>query len=460
MQENNTFMKTRPVFSLLVSMSVPMMLSMLIQSLYNIVDSIYVSQLGTDALTAVSLAYPLQNAILSVAVGIGVGISSAISIHLGAENQEKADRAATIGIGLTVFHCVLFIIGGLVITRPFLSLFTDNPAVLDDSCAYTYIVLCLSFGSLLQIAFEKIFQSIGQMKITMCLLIAGCVINIILDPILIFGLLGFPSLGVAGAAIATVIGQISAFLLYIVVYLRKPCAIQIRRKYLRFDRSIIRQIYSVGVPSSIMMLLPSVLISILNSILAAFSEVYVAVLGVYFKLQTFIYMPANGIVQGMRPVIGYNYGAGETRRVRSAIRYSLACAAVLMLLGTLLSLLIPEQIFALFDADSELMKAGVTALRIISLGFLVSSVGVIYSGTFEAIGNGRNSLIISLLRQFVITIPLSFLLSKVWGPSGVWLSFPAGELCASITGILLLNHYENGILSPFLRSAKKERQRT
>lgn len=460
MQENNTFMKTRPVFSLLVSMSVPMMLSMLIQSLYNIVDSIYVSQLGTDALTAVSLAYPLQNAILSVAVGIGVGISSAISIHLGAENQEKADRAATIGIGLTVFHCVLFIIGGLVITRPFLSLFTDNPAVLDDSCAYTYIVLCLSFGSLLQIAFEKIFQSIGQMKITMCLLIAGCVINIILDPILIFGLLGFPSLGVAGAAIATVIGQISAFLLYIVVYLRKPCAIQIRRKYLCFDRSIIRQIYSVGIPSSIMMLLPSVLISILNSILAAFSEVYVAVLGVYFKLQTFIYMPANGIVQGMRPVIGYNYGAGETRRVRSAIRYSLACAAVLMLLGTLLSLLIPEQIFALFDADSELMKAGVTALRIISLGFLVSSVGVIYSGTFEAIGNGRNSLIISLLRQFVITIPLSFLLSKVWGPSGVWLSFPAGELCASITGILLLNHYENGILSPFLRSAKKERQRT
>lgn len=460
MQENNTFMKTRPVFSLLVSMSVPMMLSMLIQSLYNIVDSIYVSQLGTDALTAVSLAYPLQNAILSVAVGIGVGISSAISIHLGAENQEKADRAATIGIGLTVFHCVLFIIGGLVITRPFLSLFTDNPAVLDDSCAYTYIVLCLSFGSLLQIAFEKIFQSIGQMKITMCLLIAGCVINIILDPILIFGLLGFPALGVAGAAIATVIGQISAFLLYIVVYLRKPCAIQIRRKYLRFDRSIIRQIYSVGIPSSIMMLLPSVLISILNSILAAFSEVYVAVLGVYFKLQTFIYMPANGIVQGMRPVIGYNYGAGETRRVRSAIRYSLACAAVLMLLGTLLSLLIPEQIFALFDADSELMKAGVTALRIISLGFLVSSVGVIYSGTFEAIGNGRNSLIISLLRQFVITIPLSFLLSKVWGPSGVWLSFPAGELCASITGILLLDHYENGILSPFLRSAKKERQRT
>lgn len=222
------FMKTKPIFSLLVSMSVPMMLSMLIQSLYNIVDSIYVSWLGTDALTAVSLAYPLQNAIVSVAVGIGVGISSAISIHLGAGNQEKADRAATIGIGLTVFHCILFILAGLVVTRPFLSLFTDKSAVLEDACAYTYIVLCFSFGSLLQIAFEKIFQGIGQMKITMILLIVGCVVNIILDPILIFGLLGFPELGVAGAAIATVIGQISAFLLYIVVYLRKSYAIHIR----------------------------------------------------------------------------------------------------------------------------------------------------------------------------------------------------------------------------------------
>ena len=206
-------MQTKPVFSLLLSMSVPMMLSMLIQSLYNIVDSIYVSRLGTDALTAVSLAYPLQNAILSAAVGIGVGISSAISIHLGAGNREKADRAATLGIALTLIHCIFFIIAGLTISEPFLKLFTDNPKILNDASIYTEIVLCLSFGSLFQIAFEKIFQGIGEMKITMYLLIAGCVVNIILDPILIFGLLGFPALGVAGAAIATVIGQISALLL-------------------------------------------------------------------------------------------------------------------------------------------------------------------------------------------------------------------------------------------------------
>lgn len=442
-------MKRKPVFSLLISMSVPMMLSMLIQSLYNIVDSIYVSRLGTDALTAVSLAYPLQNAIVSVAVGIGVGISTAISIHLGAGDQEKADRSATLGIALTVFHCILFVLAGIFITRPFLSLFTDDPAILEDACDYTYIVLCLSFGALLQIAFEKIFQSIGQMKVTMYLLIVGCVINIVLDPILIFGLLGFPALGVSGAAIATVIGQICAFLLYIAVYMRKSYAVHIRLKHLKFDRSIIRQIYGVGIPSSIMMLLPSVLISILNSILTALSDVYVAVLGVYFKLQTFIYMPANGIVQGMRPIIGYNYGAGENERVRSTIRYSLGCAAMLMLAGTLLSLLIPEQIFTLFDADAELMSAGVTALRIICIGFLVSSIGVIYSGTFEALGNGRNSLIISLLRQFAVTVPLAFLLSRVWGAAGVWAAFPAGEVIAAAAAYVLLKTYKKGAFSPF-----------
>ena len=442
-------MRTKPVFPLLVSMSVPMMLSMLIQSLYNIVDSIYVARLGTDALTAVSLAYPLQNAIVSVGVGIGVGISSAISIYLGSGDQEKADRAATLGVILTFFHCILFVLAGIVITRPFLNLFTNDPDILKDACDYTYIVLCLSFGALLQLAFEKIFQGIGKMKITMYLLIVGCVINIILDPVLIFGLLGFPALGVAGAAIATVIGQISAFLLYILVYVRKSYAVCIRLKYARPDWKIIGQIYSVGIPSSIMMLLPSVLISILNSILAAFSEVYVAVLGVYFKLQTFIYMPTNGIVQGMRPIIGYNYGAGEEKRVRTTIRYSLVCAAALMLTGTLLSLLIPGPIFSLFDADEALMSAGITALRIICLGFLVSTIGVIYSGTFEALGNGRNSLIISLLRQFVITIPLSFILSRFFGAVGVWASFPVGELCASIVAFFLLQHYEGGKMSPF-----------
>ena len=328
----NQFMRTRPVFGLLMSMSVPMIISMLIQSLYNIVDSIYVSRLGTQALTAVSLAFPLQNISTSVAIGMGVGITSAISIHLGAGSAEKANRSATIGVALAAVHCLIFVVFGLLATRPFLMLFTRDEQTLTWACQYTYIVVCVSFGCQLQLAMEKIFQAVGSMKVTMALLAAGCIINIILDPILIFGLLGFPALGIIGAAVATVIGQIAAFLLYIVVYRRKrkTFPVKIHLQYLHFDKAIIRQIYSVGIPSTIMLVLPSVLVSILNSLLARFSDVYVAVLGVYFKLQTFIYMPASGIVQGMRPIIGYNYGAGEYDRVKKVIRYSLLSAAVII----------------------------------------------------------------------------------------------------------------------------------
>lgn len=434
MEKKNTFMQTKPIFSLLVSMSVPMMLSMLIQSLYNIVDSIYVSRLGTDALTAVSLAYPLQNTIVSVAVGIGVGISSAISIYLGSGNQENANRAATIGVALTVVHCILFVLAGIFITRPFLMLFTDDPVILRDACDYTYIVLCLSFGCLLQITMEKIFQGIGEMKITMLLLASGCIINIILDPILIFGLLGFPELGVAGAAIATVIGQIAAFLLYIVVYLRRPFAIQIHPKYLRFDRTIIGQIYGVGIPSSIMMALPSVLISILNHILGGFSEIYVAVLGVYYKLQTFIYMPANGIVQGMRPIIGYNYGAGEHARVQKIYRVALGLAAAIMAVGTVLCQAVPGQLIGLFSQNPETVAAGAAALRIISVGFLISSVSVISSGALEGLGMGGASLIISLLRYAVFIIPTAFVLSLFWQANGVWHAFWVTEVVTAAVG--------------------------
>lgn len=343
MEKQNNKMGEKPVLSLLFSMSLPMMLSMLVQSLYNIVDSMYVSWLGTEALTAVSLAYPLQNIVTAVSVGIGVGISSALSISLGEKNQEKANETATMGMALTLVHCVLFIIFGLVVTRPFLQLFTGSPEILKNACDYTYVVLCASFGSLLQIALEKIYQGIGAMKTTMVLLATGCIINIILDPILIFGLLGFPAMGVRGAAIATVIGQIGAFLLYVVVYLHRNPGVTIHPRYLKKDWQLIRKIYSVGIPSSMMLMMPSLLVSALNGILAAFSQVYVAVLGIYFKLQTFIYMPANGMIQGMRPIIGYNYGAGQYERVRQTIRYCLLGTAAIMLLGTILSLAVPEE---------------------------------------------------------------------------------------------------------------------
>lgn len=439
MNESNHFMKTRPVFGLLMSMSVPMMISMLIQSLYNIVDSIYLSRLGTQALTAVSLAFPLQNISSSAAIGMGVGITCAVSIHLGAGRQEQANQTATLGLVLAVIHCGFFVLFGLLVTKPFLRLFTHDEQTLAWACQYTYIVVCVSFGCHLQLAMEKIFQAVGSMKVTMMLLAAGCIINIILDPILIFGLLGFPAMGVMGAGIATVTGQIVAFLLYIAVYLhrKKTFPVKLHPRYLHRNAALIKQIYSVGIPSTIMLVMPSVLISVLNGLLSKISDVYVAVLGVYFKLQTFLYMPAGGIVQGMRPIIGHNYGASNTHRVKETIHYSMISAAVIMAVGTAAALIFPEQIFAMFDADEALMTAGVTALRIISLGFVISTVGVIYSGTFEALGRGRDSLIISLLRQFIITIPLSLLLGSIWGVNGVWISFPISELCASIAAYLL-----------------------
>lgn len=449
MQEQSNKMGTREIFPLLMSMSLPMVLSMLVQSLYNIIDSIYVSRLGTGALTAVSLAYPLQNIVVSVAVGIGVGIGSVLSISLGQRNQERANEAATMGMALTVVHCILFIIGGLLITKPFIGLFTDDAVIFGQACDYTYIVLCVSFGSLMQIAMEKIYQGIGAMKTTMILLGVGAIINIILDPILIFGLLGFPAMGVKGAAIATVIGQISAFLLYIVVYLKKNPGVTIQPRYLHMDWKLIRQIYSVGIPSSLMMTMPSILVGGLNGILAAFSDTYVAVLGIYFKLQTFIYMPANGIVQGMRPIIGYNYGAGEKKRVQDTIRYSLLSAAVLMLIGTIVSLVIPEAILGMFQADEELLRTGTEALRLISLGFLVSSFGVIFSGVFEALGRGVDSLVISLLRQLVIILPLGYVLSRTMGPVGIWISFPIAELIAAAASCFLLKRMEEGRYFPF-----------
>ena len=433
MEKKNSFMQTKPVFSLLLSMSVPMMLSMLIQSLYNIVDSIYVSRLGTDALTAVSLAYPLQNAILSAAVGIGVGISSAISIHLGAGNREKADRAATLGIALTLIHCIFFIIAGLTISEPFLKLFTDNPKILNDASIYTEIVLCLSFGSLFQIAFEKIFQGIGEMKITMYLLIAGCVVNIILDPILIFGLLGFPALGVAGAAIATVIGQISALLLYIIVYRRNSYAVHISFKHLVFDKAIIRQIYSVGIPSTVMMLLPSILISVLNSILTAFSDVYVAVLGVYFKLQTFIYMPANGIVQGMRPIIGYNYGAKRFDRVKKAFKLQFTVSICFSLFAVALVEVFPTAFLKMFTNDQELIDIGINSTRLFLAGMSVMGAQCACQQTFLALGEAKISMFLACLRKIILLFPLALILPNI-ANMGVWgllLAEPLSDVVAA-----------------------------
>lgn len=431
-------MGQKPVLPLLISMSIPVVLSMLIQSLYNIVDSIWVTRLGTDALTAVSLAFPLQNIVMSAGVGMGIGIGSVISMSLGAGRRKDADKAASVGIALVVIHCLIFAVAGLLITKPFLSMFTDDPLTYEWACDYTYIVLCLSFGELLQMCLEKIFQGLGRMKTTMFLMASGCIINIVLDPVLIFGWFGFPAMGVKGAAVATVVGQIAAFLLYIVICLRGNIGVTIHPRYMKPDMQVVKNIYSIGVPSSLMLAMPSIMVGVLNGILSQLDKVYVAVFGLYFKLQTFINMPSNGVVQGMRPIISFNYGAGDMKRVRETVSHSMKIVAVIMLLGTVAAVGFPGIILKAFNADSKLMEYGIPAFRIIGLSFMFSTIGIVSAGVFEAMGKGKDSLLISMLRQFVVILPLGWILSGLLGAAGIWITFPIAEAVAAVAAVVLL----------------------
>lgn len=428
----------QPVSSLLLTMSLPMMLSMVVQSLYNIVDSMFVARLGVDALTAVSYVFPLQNLVLSLAVGFGVGINAVIAMNLGQGNQQKANQAATLGMALTALHGILFIVFGLVVSRPFLELFTSDEQIIQWGVQYAVIVFTFSMGYLLQVSMEKIFQSVGEMMITMVLLASGSIINLILDPILIFGLFGFPALGVAGAAIATVIGQTAAFFFYLIAYKKKKLPVQIHPRYLKWNGQIVWKLYYIGIPAAITMALPSILAGALNKLLSTYGDVYVAVMGIYFKLQTFLYMPSNGIIQGLRPIISSNYGAGRYDRMWEAIRRSVLVVTVVMALGTLLCWLMPEQLMRLFDDDAQMLAIGAQALPLMSMGFVVSALGVILCGVMEALGRGMASLTLSLLRQFVLTVPIAWLLSDTLEATGIWLSLPAAEALAFLFAVYLL----------------------
>ena len=431
-------METKPVFPLLMSMAIPPMISMLIQSMYNIVDSIFVARLGENALTAVSLAYPLQNLVLAVAVGLGIGANAGIARNLGAKKQERVNQIASHTIFFTAIHAIIFVLIGIFLTKPFLQMFTKNEMILKWGCEYSYIVICLSFGSLFHIAIEKMFQACGNMLIPMALQALGAIINIILDPILIFGHFGMPAMGVKGAAIATVIGQFTACICSVILLFTKGKEIKICFKEFRVDKEIASQLYIVAIPSTIMMSLPSVLIGVLNGILASVSQVGVAVLGIYFKLQTFVYMPGNGVIQGMRPMVSYSYGAKRYDRLREIIKVSVLVSGVIMILGTILFVALPRPILELFNAGTEMMKMGERALRIIGIGFVFSAVSIVFAGVFEALGRGVESLTVSLFRQLVIIIPASLILVKIIGVNGVWVSFPIAEIAAMVISLFLL----------------------
>ena len=420
---DQTFMKERKILPLVLSMSLPMVISMAVNSLYNIVDSYFVAKLSEKAMTALALVYPIQNLMNAIAIGFGIGINANVSYYLGAGNKEKANNSATQGIVLSFVHGVILTIGCIAIMPVFLGAFSSDQEVVGLACIYSNRAFMFSVISALAISFEKIFQSTGNMKVSMFSMMCGFITNIILDPLMIFGIGIFPAMGMAGAAYATGAGQGITLLIYLLFYFFKPIPVKIKRKYLYFDREVFLRLYSVGIPATLNMALPSLLVSSLNGILAGFSEKYVLVLGVYYKLQTFIYLTANGIIQGIRPLVGYNYGAGEYGRVKEIYKATLKLTMAVMLAGTILSWGIPDILIGLFTENAETVGVGVEALHRISLGFVVSAVSVSCSGALEGLGKGLPSLYISLARYVVIMIPAAFLLSQGAGANGVWLAF-------------------------------------
>ena len=434
---NETFMKEKPVFPLILSMAIPMVVSMLVNSLYNIVDSFFVAQISEDAMTALSLVYPVQNFLNAVSIGFGVGLNAVIAFYLGAGDYIKADMAASQGITLSVIHSVILTIGSIAVMPVFLGMFTSSASILKLGLQYSRIAFAFTPVIIFNLIFEKIFQAVGNMKVSMIGLMTGCVANIILDPILIFGLGPFPVMGIHGAALATGIGQALTLIYYLTVYIRRPIQVRIRRSCLRLTRQMAARLYAIGVSATLNLALPSVLISALNGILAAYSGVYILVLGIYYKLQTFLYLPANGFVQAMRPLIGYNYGAGEHKRVSQIYRIVLAMTSGIMLAGTVICLVIPGWLMGLFTHTPETVAAGETALRVISAGFLVSSVSVTSSGALEGLGKGTPSLIISLCRYLVLIIPAAFILSRIFGPVGVWNGFWVAEAATALVSLIV-----------------------
>ena len=443
---NDTFMKEKPVLPLILSMSLPMVLSMLVNSLYNIVDSFFVAQISEEAMTALSLVYPVQNFINAAGIGFGVGINAVIALYLGAGDHRKADQAATQGLVLAVIHGVVMTVCCITIMPVFLRMFTSSEAVIELGVRYSVVAFAFTLIVTVSMTFEKLFQAVGNMKTTMISLMCGCITNIVLDPVLIFGYGPFPEMGIEGAALATGIGQALTLTIYLVVYLARPIRVHIHRQYILPSKKMVIKLYSIGIPATLNLALPSLLISALNAILAAYSEVYILVLGIYYKLQTFVYLPANGIVQGMRPLIGYNYGAGEHQRVSQIFKIVLCMSGIIMVFGTVICcLLIPGQLMGLFTHTEATIQAGETALRIIGAGFIVSAVSVTSSGALEGLGKGTPSLLISLCRYVVVIIPAAFLLSRFFGAVGVWNAFWITE---AITAIISLVIYRKAITGP------------
>lgn len=442
-QTKENKMGTMPIPKLLFSMSLPIMISMMVQAFYNIVDSIFVSRLSEDALTSVSLVFPVQNLMIAIAVGTGVGVNALLSRNLGERDFENADSAARNGVFLAIVSGIIFAIAGLLLMDVFFSSQTKslvgNGAEIEAyGKQYMTIICSCSIFVFVQIMFERLLQATGRTMYTMISQGTGAIINIILDPIFIFGLFGMPKLGVAGAAVATVTGQFAGAVLGLVFNLKKNKEVHLNMIGFRPNPITIKNIYIVGVPSIVMQAIGSVMTFGMNKILVQFTSTAATVFGVYFKLNSFIFMPVFGLNNGMVPIIAYNYGARNKKRITDTIRLSIIVAICFMLVGLTLFMLIPGQLLGIFDASPQMLEIGIPALRIIGLSFLFAGFCIVCGSVFQALGNGIYSLIVSIARQLFIILPAAWLLSHFFGLGAIWWSIPIAEVASVLLSSLLL----------------------
>jgi putative MATE family efflux protein len=446
---NENKMGTMPMGKLLVSMSLPMVISMLVQAMYNIVDSVFVSYYDQDALTAVSTAFPIQNLMIGVASGLGVGFNALISKALGEKDRKKANESARQGIFLEVIGYIIFLLVGIFGARLFMESQTSDKQIVEYGVSYCSIICIFAFGVFTQMTFERLLQSTGRTIYTMITQATGAIINIILDPILIFGYFGLPRMGAAGAAIATVIGQCIAGTMALIFNIKKNDDLQISFKGFKPVKSIILRILGIGVPSVIMVAVGSVMTYLFNKILYSFSSVAVAVFGIYYKVQSMALMPVFGMNNGMVPIVAYNYGARKPERMMKAVLYTIMAAVAVMLFCLCIMQLFPEQILRIFDAKDDMMAIGKPALRIMSLAFIFAGFGIISSGLFQSLGKGVYSMIVSFCRQLIVLIPVAYALAKITNEVRyVWYAFPIAEVASVIVSLVLFARVYKTIIKP------------
>lgn len=417
-----------PIFKLVVNMSLPMIISMLVQALYNVVDSMFVSRVSENALTAVSLAFPAQNLMIGVATGTAVGVNALLSKSLGEKNYKRANQIAENGIFLSFIGFLIFLIFGLFGTEVFFRTQTDIEDIISSGVDYLRVCSCFSFGIFGQIIFERLMQSTGRTFYTMITQGVGAIINIVLDPIFIFGYFGLPAMGAKGAAIATVIGQIIAFIIAVILNKKKNADIDLKLKEFRPNLKIIGRIYSIGIPSIIMVAVGSIMTFSINKIVIAFTETAAAVFGVYFKLQSFVFMPLFGMNNGVIPIISFNYGARNKQRVMKTIGVAILFALFFMAIGLAAMQILPKELLSIFNASDQMIKIGVPALKTISISYIFAGFSVVLISVFQAFGKGLFSMSISIARQLVVLVPCAYLLSKTGKLDNVWWAFPIAEV--------------------------------